>query len=74
MDNKEKSGEKMFQGAFPFDFGKFEKMAEVMKGCCSGEGGLADCCSIMKRMMEKFGEGEETRKQDAGGSDSTAQK
>ncbi len=46
---------------------KFEKMAEMMKGCCSDEAGLAGCCSMMRKMME-FGEGKETaekKKKDA---------
>ena len=46
---------------------KFEKMAEMMKGCCSDEEGLAGCCSMMKKMMG-FGEGKETeekKKKDA---------
>ena len=38
---------------------KFEKMAEMMKGCCSDEEGLAGCCSMMRKMMG-FGEGKET--------------
>jgi len=37
---------------------KFEKMAEMMKGCCSDEEGLAGCCSMMRKMMG-FGEGKE---------------
>ena len=41
---------------------KFEKMAEMMKGCCSDEEGLAGCCSMMKKMMG-FGEGKETEKE-----------
>jgi hypothetical protein len=47
--------------------GKFEKMAEIMKNCCTGEGDRADCCSMMKKMM-KFCEGEETKekKKDTG--------
>jgi hypothetical protein len=40
---------------------KFEKMAEMMKNCCTGEGDMADCCSMMRKMM-KFCEGEETKK------------
>ena len=46
---------------------KFEKMAEMMKGCCSDEEGLAGCCSMMKKMMG-FGDGKETaqkKKKDA---------
>jgi hypothetical protein len=41
--------------------GKFEKMAEMMKSCCTGEGEMADGCSMMKKMM-RYGEGDETTK------------
>jgi hypothetical protein len=63
MDNKEKKNyEKMFQeGNFPFHFKKFEEMAAMMKNCCTGEGDMADCWSMMKKMM-RYGEGEETTK------------
>jgi len=58
MDNKEKKNyEKRFHKG-GFDFKKFEKMAEMMKSCCTGEGGMADCCSMMRKMM-KEGEGKE---------------
>jgi hypothetical protein len=36
-------------------------MAEMMRSCCTGEGDMADCCSMMRKMME-LGEGEETKK------------
>jgi hypothetical protein len=54
MNTKEKKNdEKTFQeGVFPFPFKKFEKMAEMMKNCCTGEGSMADCCSMMKKMMQ----------------------
>jgi hypothetical protein len=54
MDNKgEINTEKMFpEGDFLSPFGKFEKMAEMMRSCWTGEGGMADCCSMMKKMME----------------------
>jgi hypothetical protein len=38
---------------------RFEKMAEMMNGCCTDEEGLASCCSMMKKMMQ-FGERKET--------------
>ena len=58
MDNKEKkNSEKTFHKG-GFDFKKFEKMAEMMKSCCTGEGGMSDCCSMMRKMMEE-GEGKE---------------
>jgi len=41
--------------------GKFEKMVDMMKSCCTGEGDMADCCSMMRKMME-FCEGEEETK------------
>jgi hypothetical protein len=69
MDPKEKKNkEKMFQeGDFPFPFKQFEKMAEMMKNCCKEEGSMADCCSMMKKMMG-CGEGAETteEKKDTG--------
>lgn len=54
MDNKEKTKhQKMFQeGDFLFPFGKFEKMAEMMKNGCTGEESMVDCCSMMRKMME----------------------
>jgi hypothetical protein len=60
MDNKQKTKhEKMFQeGNFPFPFKKCEKMAEMIKTYCAGEGRMADCCSMMKKMMG-CGKGEE---------------
>jgi hypothetical protein len=63
MEKNEKvNSEKMFQeGDFGFPFRKFEKMAEMMRNCCKGESGMADCCSTMKRMM-RCGEEEETTK------------
>lgn len=65
MDNKEKKNyEKMFQeGDFPFHFKKFEKMAEMMRNCCKGEGGMADCCSMMKKMMGQEKRGEKKEKE-----------
>jgi hypothetical protein len=60
MDKNEKiNNEKMFQeGDFVFPFKKFKKMAEMMKSCCTGEGGMADCCSMMRKMMGQEGKGE----------------
>ena len=58
MDSKrEKDCESMFHKG-GFNFKKFEKMAEMMKSCCTGEGGMSDCCSMMRKMMEE-GEGKE---------------
>lgn len=39
-----------------------EKMVEMMRGCCKGEGGMADCCSMMKKMMQCYEGKEETEK------------
>jgi hypothetical protein len=60
MDNKQKTKrEKMFQeGDFPFPFEKCKKMAEMIRTYCTGEGRMADCCSMMKKMMG-CGKGEE---------------
>ena len=41
--------------------GKFEKMVDMMKGRYTGEGDMADCCSMMRKMKE-FCEGEEETK------------
>jgi hypothetical protein len=41
---------------------KFEKMVEIMKGCCTDEGGVMDCCSMMRKMMMGYGERKETDK------------
>ncbi len=43
--------------------GKFQKMAEMMRSCCKGEGGMADCCSMMMKMMEQEGRGEKKEKE-----------
>jgi hypothetical protein len=41
----------------------FQKMAEMEKTCCPGEGDVIDCCSIMKRMMghDKGAEAKKTK-------------
>ncbi len=59
--NKEKKSQR------PHSFrncGDFQKMAEMMKACCPGEGDVVDCCSMMKRMMGdgKEAEGREAKK------------
>jgi len=41
---------------------KFMKMIEMMKGFCTDEEGMANCCSMIKKMM-CHGEGEETKKE-----------
>ena len=58
MDNKEKkNSERMFHKC-GFNFKKFEKMAEMMRNCCTGEGGMMDCCSMMRKMMKEGDEKE----------------
>jgi hypothetical protein len=46
---------------------KFEKMVEMMKGFCTDEKGMANCCSMMMKKMMRYREGKETeKKKDAG--------
>ncbi len=45
------------------DMKKFEKMAEMMKGCCTDEGSFSSCCSMMKKMMQ-HPDAEKTDKQE----------
>jgi hypothetical protein len=61
MGNKDKAErEKMLQeGDFPFPLEKFKKMLELMRNGCSGDGDMADCCSMMRKMT-RYGEGEES--------------
>ena len=42
--------------------GKFEKMAEMMKSFWTGEGRMADCCSMMMKKMMQCCEGEKPEK------------
>jgi hypothetical protein len=42
---------------------KLAKMAEMMKGCCTDEGSISSCCSMMKEMM-RHAEGEKTDKEE----------
>ena len=58
--NKEK---KPHAANFSFQCGDFQKMAEMMKSCCPGEGDVMDCCSMMRRMMgqSKEAEAKETK-------------
>jgi hypothetical protein len=44
--------------------GKFEKMAEMMKNCCKDEGELADCCSMMRKMVGQMKRGEKKDKEE----------
>ncbi len=48
------------------DKGKFEKMAEMMKGFCTEEEGFTNCCSMMRKMMRN-GERKETEKKNEKG-------
>ena len=58
MKTKKTNSEKRPDEAkFSFPCGDFEKMAEMMKNCCPNEGGPIDCCSMMRKMMERSKEG-----------------
>ncbi len=52
MKTEKTSNEKKeSQKTDPFSHcGDFEKMAEMMKTFCTGEGNATDCCSIMRRV------------------------
>jgi hypothetical protein len=69
---KTNNEKKNLQKANPFPHcGDFEKMAEMMKKCCLGEGDAIDCCSMMMRMMGRSKgagakETNETQKQQKG--------
>lgn len=69
MDNKQKTKyEKMFQeGDFSFPFEKCEKMAEMIRTYCAGEGGMAECCSMMRKMMGRDKGKQTTRKREQTG-------
>ncbi len=63
MKAKKTNNEKKSQNTNPFPHcGDFQKMAEMMKSCCPGEGDIIDCCSMMRRMtgQGKAVEAEET--------------
>ena len=57
-------GKKPHAAQFSFSCGDFQKMAEMMKSCCPGEGDIMDCCSMMRRMtgQGKGAEAKETKK------------
>ncbi len=61
MDEKREKDTEKKPDEGGFDFKKFGKMAEMMKGCCAGEG-MPDCCSMMRKMM-KGAEGKEKEKE-----------
>jgi hypothetical protein len=46
---------------------KFERMAEMMKDCCKDEESMANCCTMMRKMMQ-CGQGKkaEEKKKDTG--------
>lgn len=48
---KTNNQKKPHEADFIFPCGDFQKISEMMKNCCPGEGGAIDCCSMMKRMM-----------------------
>ena len=65
MKTKETNKEKKPHAAkFSFSCGDFQKMAEMMRSCCPGEGDIMDCCSMMRRMtgQGKGAEAKETKK------------
>ena len=58
---KANNQKKKSQKANPFPYcGDFQKMAEMMKSCCPGEGDISDCCSMMRRMTAQ-GKGTEAK-------------
>ncbi len=62
---KTNNQKKKSQNTNPFPHcGDFQKMAEMMKSCCPGEGDIMDCCSMMRRMtgQGKGAEAKETKK------------
>ncbi len=62
MKTQKSNTEKKTQNTHPFpNCGDFQKMAEMMRGCCPGEGDAIDCCSMMKKMMG-YGRGVEEKK------------
>ena len=50
---KTNSTERPDEAKFSFPCGDFGKMAEMMKNCCPDGGGSIDCCSMMRKMMER---------------------
>ncbi len=65
MKAKETNRGKRPHGAkFSFSCRDFQKMAEMMRSCCPGEGDIIDCCSMMRRMMAQCNgaEAKETNK------------
>ncbi len=63
MKSQKTDKDKESRKADPFShFGDFQKMAEMMKHCCPDEGGVVDCCSMMRKMMgrSKGAKAEET--------------
>jgi hypothetical protein len=57
-------GKKAHAAKFSSSCGDFQKMAEMMRSCCPGEGDIMDCCSMMRRMtgQGKGAEAKETKK------------
>ena len=39
---------------------RFERMAKMMEGCCKDEESMANCCTMMRKMM-RCGQGKETQ-------------
>lgn len=43
---------------------RLEKMAEMMRGWCQGEGNMTNCCAMMKKMMQQSERKEKEKKKD----------
>jgi hypothetical protein len=41
---------------------KFEKMVEMIKGCCEDEESMVSCCAMMRKMMG-FGQAKEVEEE-----------
>jgi hypothetical protein len=57
------AGQQSIRRKKTMDKEKLAKMAEMMKGCCTDEGSISSCCSMMKEMM-RHAEGEKTDKEE----------
>ena len=65
MEKEKKNNEGMFHKSGSC-FKNFEEMAEMMRNCCTGEGRMMDCCSMMRKMMEKAGKETGEKNKDIG--------
>jgi len=60
MKSKKTNKGKSHAAQFSLPCGDFQKMAEMMKTFCQGEGNVFDCCSFMRKMMGQ-GKGAEAK-------------